>query len=105
MLRNIAGLILVGNILYNNYKLNYYECIVLFILMCLFSLGNFGFYFLDMFPNNSFWNFLIMGGHYWHEFPTTMFIIILFLIYLLLRNCRYEPSKIVRNVENPQETE
>jgi hypothetical protein len=84
MLRNIAALFLVGNILYNKIALNEYECRVLFILMCLFSLGNFGFYFLDMFPNNSFWNFLIMGGHYWHEFPTTMACMVVFLLYLIM---------------------
>jgi len=84
MFRNIAALILVGTLLFSGYKLNYAECIILFILMICFCLGNFGFYFLDMYPTNPFWNFLIMGGHYWHEFPTTMLVMSVFLVYLLL---------------------
>ena len=84
MFRNIVALVLVSSILYNNYKLNFTECILLIVLMFCFCLGNLGFYFLDMFPKNPVWNFLIMGGHYWNEFPVSMTIMIIFMLYLLL---------------------
>jgi len=84
MFRNIAALVLVSSILYYNINLNFTECILLFLLMFCFCLGNFGFYFLQIYPNSPFWNFLIMGGHYWHEFPVSMAIMIIFMLYLLL---------------------
>ncbi len=87
MFRNIASILLVGSIIYYNYKLNYGECIIILLLMFCFALGNYGFYFLDMYPDSKFWNFLILGGHYWHEFPVTICIMIVFTIYLILTRC------------------
>ena len=90
MFRNISAILLVGTIIYFNYKLNFGECIIILLLMFCFALGNFGFYFLDMYPNSKFWHFLIWGGHYWHEFPVTITIMIIFIIYLILtrKNCK-----------------
>lgn len=84
MFRNIAAILLIGSILYYNYKLKYGECIIILLLMLCFALGNYGFYFLEMYPDSKFWNFLIFGGHYWDEFPVTITIMTIFIFYLIL---------------------
>ena len=84
MLRNIAALLLVGNILYKNYKLNIVECTLLFLIMFLYFFGNITFYILDYFPKNPFFHFIIYGGQTWNEFPTTFSIMIVLMVYLLL---------------------
>jgi len=93
MFRNIAALLLVGSILYFNYKLNYTERIILLLLMCCFALGNYGFYFLDKYPNSKFWNLLINEGHYWHEFPVTASIMVILIIYIISTKQRCKNKK------------
>jgi hypothetical protein len=86
MYRNIATILLVGTILYNNYKLSYIECVILFTIILFFAVGNLSFYFLKIYPENSFLNFVIYGGHYWNEYLTTISIMIVFFLYLLYLN-------------------
>lgn len=83
MFRNLVTLALVLTIIYGNNKLNTEECMVFYFLIVCFILGNFGFYFLDKYPNNPFWHFIIWGGYTWHEFPVTMLLMFIFLLYLL----------------------
>jgi hypothetical protein len=86
MFRNLVALLLLLTVLCNNYKLNYIECLSFYFICASFIVGNFGFYFLEWYPNNPAWNFIINGGHYWHEFPVTMTIMITFMIYQLFTN-------------------
>lgn len=84
MIRNLAALLLVSTILFNNNKLNRVECIILIFLMVCYFIGNITFYLLNIFPSNKFLHFLIYGGQTWHEFPVTFSIMVIFLIYLVL---------------------
>ena len=86
MFRNIVAILLLFTILYNKYKLNYIECLSFYFICIGFIVGNLGFYFLQLYPNNSIWGFIIYGGHYWYEFPVTMIIMVAFMIYLLFKN-------------------
>lgn len=84
MLRNIAAVTLVSYILYNKFKLNYIECFILNFLIVCYLLGNITFYFLEYYPNNKLFHFMIYGGTTWYEFPVTFSIMILLSCYLIL---------------------
>ena len=84
MFRNLITLVLILTIIFGNYKLNKSECIIFYFLGLCYILGNLGFYFLDRYPKNEFWNFVIWGGYLWHEFPVTIFIMISLVIYKIL---------------------
>ena len=81
MFRNLVAILLVLNILWNNYKLNYTECVLFYTICIFFILGNFGFYFLEKYPENIIWNFFIKGGYHWYEFPVTMILMVFLLFY------------------------
>jgi hypothetical protein len=83
MLRNLIALLFVFTIIFNKYKLNFIECIIFNFICIAFIIGNFGFYFLQWYPQNTFWNFIIKGGHYWYEMPVTIFTMLTLLIYKL----------------------
>ena len=85
MFRNLISLVLILMIIFGNYKLNKAECIIFSFLGLCYILGNFGFYFLEKYPNSEFWNFIIWGGHYWHEFPVTILIMLSLLVYIILK--------------------
>lgn len=83
MFRNVVALLLLLTILYNNYKLNFIECLSFYFICISFILGNLGVYFIHWYPNNPFWRFIMKDGEYWYEFPVTMIIMIVLTIYLL----------------------
>jgi len=85
MFRNFISLLLILMIIFGDYKLNKAECFIFYFLGLCYILGNFGFYFIEKYPNNRFWNFIIWGGHYWHEFPVTIVIMLSLLAYAVLR--------------------
>jgi hypothetical protein len=84
MFRNLISLFLILMIIFSNHTLNNTECMVFYFLGICYILGNLGFYFLDKYPNNPFWHFIIWGGYLWNEFPVTIFIMLSLLIYLIL---------------------
>ena len=86
MLRNLVALLLLLTISYNNYKLTYIECLSVYFICISFIIGNLGFYFLQWYPNNPVWGFIINGGHYWYEKLVTMAVMVTFMLYILFTN-------------------
>lgn len=85
MFRNLITLLLILMIIFGDYKLNKAECFIFYFLGFSYILGNYGIYLLQKYPKSKFWNFIIWGGHYWHEFPVTIVIMLSLLVYMVLR--------------------
>jgi hypothetical protein len=84
MFRNLITLVLILMIIFGDYKLNNAECFIFYFLGLCYILGNF-FITLKKNPKNAFWNFIITGGNYWHEYPVTIIIMLSLLVYAVLR--------------------